>query len=172
MSNAFDYNIVSTHDLLVRLFATEVGLSSPVSPHAQYEALLSNYPHLKQSALANLAREVPLPRLCTLGTEHAAPARGIPGKDDALAFAELYRGIELFIGPDTQVDDYAVTSVLNQWVLPMAARKIEAQPALKAGAIGLLNAHHRAHHPKVGERNRHALKEIFRFSEGFLAQIR
>lgn len=176
MSEGIEDGIESTHDLLVRLFATQVGLGAPQRAHDQYQLLLSAYPRLKQQALANIEGAVPLPRLCSLVAEECALSStggilGIAGKDDALAFAELYRGIELFIGPDTQVDDYAVNAVLTQWVLPLAARKIEAHPILRKVAIRLLNALHGEHPPAVGARNRHALKRTFRFSEAFCAQV-
>jgi hypothetical protein len=53
----------------------------------------------------------------------------VSGREDGITFAELFRGIELFVGEGTAVDNYAVTQVMTKWVMPLSGRKIEGTPS-------------------------------------------
>lgn len=165
----FTSGLTSTHELLVRLLACETGLLGVASYAVQYEALYTAYPALKELALRQLEQEVP----CRVpASVQSAPAvLNLSGRDDGMAFAELFRGIELFVGPGTAVDNYAVSAVLTQWVQPLVARKVEANPELCECVLRSLNEHHRAYGAPVRERNLQSLKSNFRFSNAFVSRL-
>jgi hypothetical protein len=120
----------STYELLVRLLACELGLSGPLHPQAQYQALYEAYPALKRLTIEQLERDVDIPlRHTSPSVEGARAVAQVSGREDGITFAELFRGIELFIGEGTAVDNYAVTQVMTKWVVPLAGRKIEGTPS-------------------------------------------
>lgn len=157
----------STHEMLLHLLASEIGLRAPQPPQAQFQQLQEAYPELKRLALTQLELEVRVP----LPTSPALPFVRISGRDDGLLFAELFRGMELFVGPDTVVDDYAVKAVMAQWVFPLTGRKVEAMPDFREGVLLALTRHHAKCGPSVRRRNLACLKSHFRFSDGFLSKL-
>jgi hypothetical protein len=162
----------STHELLVRLLACALGMRGPLHPQAQYRAIREAYPALKKLAIEQLERDVEVPvRGSTAAKDGATGVATVSGREDGTTFAELFRGIELFIGEGTVVDNYAVAEVLTKWVLPLAGRKIEAKPALADGVIAMLRAHHAEHGTPVEARNLSYMQSNFRFTDAFLCRL-
>lgn len=167
MASKLVENLGSTHDLLFRLLACEVGVLAPVAPLAQVEALNEAMPVLKKRAIEGLDGPVPV----SIPVGAMSISVSIPGRSDGIAFAELYRGMELFLGQGTLLDDVAVSSVLQDWVYPLTGRRIMAEPAVQSAWLTLLKVHvHElsdAGLPRVLGR----LKRQFRFPPEFLGAL-
>lgn len=155
----------STHDLLFRLLASETGLLGANHPCVQLEALHQSMPQLKSLALANLEKAAPV---TVPGFDEKL---SVPGQADGLLFAELYRGMELFLGQGTLMDDYATQSVLQQWVYPLAGRRVEQAPALRSAWLTAFKTHQAQYGPAVGRRLQWTLAGSFRLTKGFLEEL-
>lgn len=155
----------STHDLLFRLLASETGLLGVAHASVQLEALHQAMPHLKSLALANLEKAAPV---TVPGFEGAL---SVPGQADGLLFAELYRGMELFLGQGTLMDDYATQSVLQQWVYPLAGRRVEQTPALRSAWLTAFKSHQAEYGPVVSQRLQGTLAGPFRLTEAFIGEL-
>lgn len=152
---AFTQGLSCTHDLLFRTFVLSAGFLAPISPQEQYTGVREAYPLLKGLASKNLEKTVHV-------EVHGGEPVAVTGRDDGLAFAELYRGIELFVGPDTVLDGYAVNAVLSQWIRPLAGRKLLAQPALWAQVSGATWEHLSRMSPQEREQTLLVMEAEFR----------
>lgn len=156
----------STHALLYRIFASEVGLLSVSSPATQFEALVTGSADLKKSALAALESGC---QVWLAMPDHVLAPVDIPGRAEAHLFIELYRDLDLFTGGVAFADDYSQGVTLDQVVYPRAARAIEAQPTFAAAVQHQLQAHATKYGSAVSCRIAADLKDKFRFSPAFCA---
>lgn len=155
------------HDLLFRVLATETGLGAPMSWAAQYEAVRGAFPALKRQALAQVDGEA---LVTVYGGEAPPRVLRVAGDRDGLAFAELYRGLQLFVGSDV-LNEYAVNAAMSNWVLPFAARSLLVLPAVRAAVLETLRAHHARYGEAVAQRNRNSLANTFRCPSEFLVEL-
>jgi len=155
------------HDLLFRVLAAETGLGAPMSWAARFEAVRDAFPALKRQVLAQVDGQA---SVTVYGGDASPKVVQVAGDRDGLAFAELYRGLQLFVGSDV-LDDYAVNAAMSNWVLPFAARSLLALPAVRAAVLETLRAHHARYGGAVAQRNHNCLANTFRCPPEFLVEL-
>ncbi len=120
----------STHELLVRLLASELGLAPVLSPDVQQLALVDAFEPLRARVLTGLKDRVKVP-LELLSQDRGAVS--IPGVKDAELFTELYRSLNTF------ADD--ADALLREHVNPLIGRMVNRTPELEAALLAGLAAH-------------------------------
>ncbi len=120
----------STHELLVRLLASELGLAAVLSPDVQQLALVDAFEPLRARVLAGLKQSMPVP--LGLLTETGGTL-WIPGARDAELFTELYRSLNTFAND--------ADALLREHVNPLIGRMVNRTPELEAALLAGLAAH-------------------------------
>ncbi len=119
----------STHELLLRLLASELGLRAVLSPELQQLALVDAFEALRIRVLEQLRATVALP-LDIAGTDGSLL---IAGRRDAELFAALYGPLNTF------ADD--ADALLRGHVNPLIGRMVRGAPPLEAALLSGLTAH-------------------------------
>jgi len=154
----------STHALLYRLFASEIGLSEVAHPSVQFDALAQATADLKKQALAAFETGC---QVSLLMPNDELVSISISGRSEAHLFIELYRELDLFTGGTAFADAYSQSVTLAQVVYPRAAQAIEAIPEFSAAVLQQLCAHGIKYGPTVCDRIANDLANKFRFSAWF-----
>lgn len=169
----FTTSLLSVHDLLYRILASETGLASVSSADSQMAAVTAAFDPLREKTLTHL-RTPPGPlRVRVFGPlpEKEVPEVVIDPIQNAQAFMGLYKDLAQYLVMNAREHGSDAAPVLAQHVLPLAGRVLFEDPALADAILKQLKAHHAQHGAAVAQRNVRALKNTFRVSPAVLEKL-
>lgn len=133
----------TTHELLIAVFASEIGLSSVTAPAALYQGVADSFKSLQTGVLDNLRAGV-----TTFELKFSAPGGlelaqvQLTYRNDAHLFQSLYKNFNQFDEDE----------VITQHVFPLIGALLGENLKLRAAIAQLLEIHVRTHGPAVGTR--------------------